>query len=167
MQGSLNMSGKTTISRDSTPLTCGDAVAAILVLDDGRYLLQHRDDIPGIWYPDHWGCFGGAIDPGEEPQETMSRELREELAIELQPIGPILKMDYEIVGRGKFYRNYFVSKISLEQVSAIRLGEGQDFGLFAGSEVLDTLRMTPYDAFAHYLHMSGQRITVAPPTDER
>ena len=43
------------------PLDAGaaqDAVAGILVLEDGRYLMQLRDDIPGIFYPDHWGLFG-------------------------------------------------------------------------------------------------------------
>ena len=43
-------------------LTGTDAVAALIVLADGSYLLQHRDDKPTIWYPDHWGCFGGSID---------------------------------------------------------------------------------------------------------
>jgi 8-oxo-dGTP pyrophosphatase MutT (NUDIX family) len=69
----------------NTPLklTAGNASAALLVLDDGRYLLQLRDDKPGIWYPGHWGCFGGAADPGEEAVATLRRELREELALEV------------------------------------------------------------------------------------
>ena len=40
-------------------LSVGDASAAIIILEDGRYLLQLRDDIELIWYPGHWGCFGG------------------------------------------------------------------------------------------------------------
>ncbi len=49
-----------------------DAAAAIIFLDDGRYLMQHRDDKPGIFYPDHWGLFGGAIEPGEDPETLPS-----------------------------------------------------------------------------------------------
>ena len=33
------------------PLVPGHAAAAILQIADGRYLLQKRDDIEGIFYP--------------------------------------------------------------------------------------------------------------------
>ncbi len=56
-----------------------DAVAAILVLDDGRYVMQLRDAISRIFYPDHWGCFGGAVNAGEAPLDALYRELNEEL----------------------------------------------------------------------------------------
>jgi hypothetical protein len=46
---------------DESPLQTGDAVAAIIVVEDGRYLLQLRDDIPRIFYPGFWGCFGGGF----------------------------------------------------------------------------------------------------------
>jgi hypothetical protein len=38
-----------------------DAVAALLVHEDGRYIMQLRDQKEGIFYPGHWGCFGGAV----------------------------------------------------------------------------------------------------------
>ena len=50
----------------SVPLRAGSAVAAIIVVDRERYLMQLRDDAPHIWYPGHWGLFGGAIDAGED-----------------------------------------------------------------------------------------------------
>src|SRR6202040_721869 len=68
---------------DVPKLRAADASAALLVLEDGRYLLQLRDDKPEIWYPAHWGCFGGAADPGEKPADTVRREIREELALEI------------------------------------------------------------------------------------
>lgn len=152
--------GRTTISRDESPLRCNDAVAAVIVLEDGRYLLQHRDDIPGIWYPDHWGCFGGGVDRGEEERAAMRRELREELGLEIELSGSILRMDYEIVGQGTFYRNYFEVHLSAEQAAGIELGEGQRYGAFTGAQVLEELRMTPYDAFALYLHMRQPHISI-------
>src|SRR5262252_4231561 len=51
---------------DSQPLRGEDAVAAIITVEDGRYLMQLRDDIPRIFYPGHWGCFGGAVSAGED-----------------------------------------------------------------------------------------------------
>lgn len=145
--------GRTTASRDSSPLKCSDAVAAVIVTEDGRYLLQQRDDVMGIWYPDHWGCFGGAVDPGEDERTAMSRELQEELGLAVEPERQILRMDYEIVGSGTFFRNYFEVRLPQAQLAEIALGEGQRFALFPGAQVLDELRMTPYDAFAIYLHM--------------
>ena len=54
-----------------SPPQLGNATAAILVLEDGRYLLQLRDNIPEIWYPDHWGPFGGGVNPGEDEIAAM------------------------------------------------------------------------------------------------
>jgi len=59
------------------------AVAALIQIVDGRYVLQLRDPKPEIFYPDHWGCFGGAIEPGERDEEALMRELREELGLSL------------------------------------------------------------------------------------
>jgi 8-oxo-dGTP pyrophosphatase MutT (NUDIX family) len=50
-----------------------DAVVGLIVLPDGRYLMQLRSQKAGFFYPDHWGLFGGAVDPGEGPDEALSR----------------------------------------------------------------------------------------------
>jgi hypothetical protein len=50
---------------DQSALETADASAAIIIVGNGGYLLQLRDDIPGIFYPGHWSCFGGAIHPGK------------------------------------------------------------------------------------------------------
>ena len=59
------------------PLKAADATAAIIIGSDGRYLLQQRDDKPDIFYPGHWGLFGGALESGETPAEGLARELRD------------------------------------------------------------------------------------------
>src|SRR6266481_4009549 len=61
------------------------AVAALLQLSDDRYVMQLRDSNPAIFYPDHWGCFGGAVDAGEAPVAALVRELREELQVAVAP----------------------------------------------------------------------------------
>src|SRR5262249_50094214 len=47
--------------------------------------MQLRDSNPAIFYPDHWGCFGGAVEAGEPPAVALVRELEEELAVTLSP----------------------------------------------------------------------------------
>jgi 8-oxo-dGTP diphosphatase len=55
--------------------------AAALVRDDGRLLLARRPEgkaMAGLWeFP------GGKVEAGESPQTALSRELREELSIEV------------------------------------------------------------------------------------
>ncbi|WP_439576709.1 NUDIX domain-containing protein [Elioraea sp.] len=54
--------------------------ASALLLDQhGRYLMQVRDDIPGILHPGAFGLFGGAVEPGEGAEVAVRRELDEEI----------------------------------------------------------------------------------------
>ncbi len=54
-------------------------VAAALVDTDGRVLLAQRP--PGKQLAGLWEFPGGKVDPGERPEETLIRELAEELGI--------------------------------------------------------------------------------------
>ena len=47
----------------------------------GEVLLQLRDNIPSIRFPNHWGCIGGGVERGETPEQAMLREVDEELGI--------------------------------------------------------------------------------------
>ena len=54
-------------------------VALALLERNGRWLMQLRDDVPGIVGPGCWGLFGGHLDPGETAQQALERELLEEI----------------------------------------------------------------------------------------
>ncbi len=54
-------------------------VALAVLEQGGQWLIQLRDDIPGIVAPGAWGLFGGHLDPGESPGEAVRRELLEEI----------------------------------------------------------------------------------------
>lgn len=60
-----------------------DVVSVMLVNPQGQVLLQQRDHTPGILFPGHWTIFGGAVEPGESPDEAVRRELMEELELDL------------------------------------------------------------------------------------
>jgi len=57
------------------------AAVMLFVNARGEVLLQLRDNIPSIRFPNHWGCIGGGVEPGETPEQAMLREVDEELGI--------------------------------------------------------------------------------------
>lgn len=60
-------------------------VAACLLFDkNGRLLIYLRDDKPGLSFPAHWDLFGGIMEEGETPEQTLVREVKEEIGIELK-----------------------------------------------------------------------------------
>lgn len=55
---------------------------AVIVDDEGRVLLLLHRYRPGSG----WGIPGGFIQPGEQPEEALRRELREEIGVELEQV---------------------------------------------------------------------------------
>src|SRR6516164_3321080 len=95
---------------DQSPLETEDAAAAIIIVGKNcGYLLQLRDDIPGIFYPGHWCCFGGEIHPGESPRDAVRRELAEELEFTLAHCEDFIRLDVNLAGVNgkKIYRTYY------------------------------------------------------------
>jgi 8-oxo-dGTP pyrophosphatase MutT (NUDIX family) len=148
---------------DDRPLSPSDAAAAIIVAADGRYLLQLRDDKPGIFYPGHWGCFGGAIERSDPSvEEGLRRELGEEIGVDLGK-GALkhfstVAFGLEFAGLGVVRRAYYEAHIDEAQAASLRLGEGSRFAFYAARVALGTLRVTPYDAFALWLHANRARL---------
>lgn len=55
-------------------------VVAALIVHDGRIFATQRGY--GEW-KDYWEFPGGKIEPGESPEDALKREIREELAVEI------------------------------------------------------------------------------------
>lgn len=131
------------------------AAAAIIVTPDRRFLLQHRDALPNIWYPDSWSLFGGEVELGETPGQAIVRELNEELSFRPTRVDYFTQIawDFAAWGLGVKLRYTFISPITTIEVDGLRLREGQGMRLFTASEVLQEPRLTPYDAHALRLYI--------------
>ncbi|HUL90786.1 MAG TPA: NUDIX domain-containing protein [Burkholderiales bacterium] len=150
--------------RSKAPLKPADAVAGLLVLEDGRYVMQLRDARPNIFYPSHWGCFGGAVDLGERPLEALRRELREELEYEIEDASEFTRFDFDFsrLGQSKVSRIYFEISVPARVFARFVLHEGADMQALTGQDLLLGRQTTPYDAFAIWMHMSRHRFAPAP-----
>ena len=110
----------------------------LLVGADGRFLLQHRDDKPGIVNPGMWGSFGGRVEPHETdtretPEEGFLREIWEELgwrppSFALYAAGPYRTLDGADPRLQLIYVYTALVDVSLE---TLVLGEGQAMAPFA------------------------------------
>jgi 8-oxo-dGTP pyrophosphatase MutT (NUDIX family) len=140
-------------------LQVGNAVAAILVDTDGRYLLQLRDDVPHIWYPGHWGAFGGSIEAGEDELTALQRELQEELEFTVTEAREFVRFEFDMrpLGLKSYFRSYHEIAVSAVQAGSLVLHEGAQMRWFAGVEALG-LRLVPYDSFALFLHLQRRRL---------
>ena len=56
--------------------SAGITAVALAVLErQDRWLIQLRDDLESIIAPGRWGLFGGHMEPGETPEQSLRREL--------------------------------------------------------------------------------------------
>jgi 8-oxo-dGTP diphosphatase len=62
-----------------------EIACAIIIDTRGRFLLQQRDDIPGILQPGKVGLFGGHRDGNETYLQCVVREIHEELSYFVAP----------------------------------------------------------------------------------
>jgi len=135
------------------------AAALILVGEDKRYLLQLRDQKPGIFFPGHWGLFGGATDAGESPETSLRRELAEELKLAVEELRYFteFEFDFAFCGLGRFKRRFYEVSIRESSLSQLVLGEGVEMRAFTAGELFHRLRLVPFDAFAIWLHASRDK----------
>jgi 8-oxo-dGTP diphosphatase len=113
-----------------------DCVSALLIDQQGKLVIQLRDDKPGLLFPAHWATLGGGIEKGETPDEAVRRELEEEI----EPTLPVtfwryFEHSYRVRGEKRMVANHvYVGQLPCA-LEAIRLYEGQRLGAFASHEI--------------------------------
>lgn len=119
-----------------------DVVEAVIVNEKNEVLLQKKTlDYP-ICPGGYWCFFGGIIEPGENPKNSLIRELKEELGLDFNEniIEFMKSREYEIAGyKVKAYN--FIVKFE-GKLSDIKATEGGGFAFFDKSELKD-LKLIP------------------------
>ncbi|HEY9909427.1 MAG TPA: NUDIX hydrolase [Thermosynechococcaceae cyanobacterium] len=104
-------------------------VAIAILYRGNKFLMQLRDDVPGILYPGHWALFGGHIEPGEHPDAAVRRELLEEISYSPPVLTKFCCEEGEIATRHVYY-----GRLEVELVALV-LGEGWDMALVTPEEI--------------------------------
>lgn len=146
------------------PLKPTNAVAALLVIKQRRVIMQLRDLKSSIFYPGHWGLFGGAIDVGEDEDEALRRELQEELGFVPRELNRFARLDFDLTGfgGGKVFRAVYEVPVTEREFEAFDLNEGRACQAFDVRQVLTELLVTPYDSFAVWLYHARSRLIERP-----
>lgn len=120
------------------------SVSSILISTDGEFILQQRENKPGIARPGMITNFGGGMEEGEKPLDAIIREIREELNIQLN------ETDFTYLGssvrknplsNNKYLAHLFVAR-DIEKDS-LSLEEGEAIVYLKPGEPLDSLNLSP------------------------
>jgi 8-oxo-dGTP pyrophosphatase MutT (NUDIX family) len=129
--------------------------AALLATADGRYVMQRRDDRPGLLLPDHWACFGGAVDPGEDGPAAMRRELREELELEAREVTLFTEITMRLpLPRGPRWdrMTFFLVPVADDEIARMVVHEGQGKRVFTPEALVLEAKVAPWDLCAILAH---------------
>jgi 8-oxo-dGTP pyrophosphatase MutT (NUDIX family) len=75
------LAGRRDDMTETTPVIEGSVI--LLENAQGKVAFQLRDDRPDVSYANHWGLFGGLQETDESPEQTIVREMLEELGLSL------------------------------------------------------------------------------------
>jgi 8-oxo-dGTP pyrophosphatase MutT (NUDIX family) len=137
--------------------------ASVILYTQNRVLLYKRDSRPRI-FPNRWAIFGGGMEAGESPQETVCRELHAEVGYLLLPQDlEYLGRFNVLVGHYQYTVHYYRSPLKLDLWDLLtRLGstrdlerEGEGVALFTHDEI-DSLNLVCQDRLALERHFRGR-----------
>ena len=110
-----------------------DVAECIIYTPDGGILLQKKTEDYPVLPGGYWCLFGGVIEPGEKPEQTIKRELFEELGIEIDNFSLFLKRDFSL-SDGIKGKDYIFKVLFSRDISDIKLSEGAGFAIFTERE---------------------------------
>ncbi len=105
-------------------------VAIAILHQDGKFLMQLRDDLPNILYPGHWALFGGHLEPDESSDAAIRRELLEEIGYTPPALAP-----FGCYEDTKVIRHVYQGALTVG-LDALVLTEGADMALVTLEEIL-------------------------------
>lgn len=109
-----------------------------------KLLIILRDDKPDIPWPNHWDFPGGGREGVETPEETLIREVKEEVGLDLLPADLVWRKPYRAAFDTSYRVFFFVARLPESAQHDIVFGdEGQEWKLISPKEYLTMERTIP------------------------
>jgi len=135
-----------------------NSVSIIIVTQTGDLLLQHRDNIDKIEYPDHWGFIGGWIEENETPEIAVTREIKEEIYLNNASYLKLKYLDFLYVceREDRPWSEYvFYAELNNKE-SSVLINEGQAIGVFTIEQCLSVVKLAPHHK-NHLRHLIAKK----------
>ena len=117
-------------------------IAHAILLVDGKYVLQLRDNNPEITVPGMWSLFGGSIEESEDHYSGILRELKEELNLTINQVRFLWDFE-EVEGPLEIKKRFYFYEADITTLwGSHELLEGQDINCFSCKE-LQALKIPP------------------------
>ena len=134
-----------------------DNAVCVIITYKGKMLLQKRDNKKNIFFPNHFGLFGGAIEKKETRLKAIQREIFEELNIFIEKKRfsylTSIKIDFFKIVKKKFERTFYYFEIKDKEIKNIKLGEGSAMIWSNLYDNYSNIKLVPYDSFAIWLYL--------------
>ena len=129
-------------------------VSAIFFTSNGKYLLQLRDDKPGLPLADHWALFGGEVESNESLLDAIKREMYEELNFRSNNYSLFHEAIYWLPKHHKkvVRKLFYLLQIEERDFDAMQLCEGADMNIFTLKEIMQLEKISPWDLSALIMH---------------
>lgn len=133
--------------------------ASICLVNKNKEILMHlRDDKPSIPYPNFWSLISGVVEEGETPEETVKREVKEEIGYAIKDID---FMDKILLEKNKFLsenNEIYIFKGFIDiPAEKIELTEGQEVGFFKFDKLRE-LKIIP--CFKEFIFRNKEKIFI-------
>ena len=132
----------------------------VALINKDKVLTILRDNKPDIPYPNMWDLAGGGRENEESPYETMRREVREELNIDIPESNVVWVKYYDSITKPGKKSVFMVAGISDSQIESIKFGEeGQDYKMVSFRDFLDDKNVIEQirNRFEDYLNENQNR----------
>jgi len=120
-------------------------VVIAIIKKGNKFLLTKRvsfDASDKDFYPYVWNFPGGGMEFGETPQQTLKREMREEIGTEVEVIAFIPKVYTEVRGKWQGLFLCYFCKLKSENSKIITNDEASEYNWFTLEEI-SKLKLMP------------------------
>ena len=135
------------------------ASAAIIIDKNNNFLMQKRDKNKNIFFPGHWGLFGGAKNKNERYITTLKREIKEEIGFIPNKIEHFINLTFNLkkLKKKEIQRYFYVCTVDNIYKKEIKLTEGEKYGIFSLKKLKRELNsnnlFVPYDQLALWFYI--------------